>query len=179
MKTVDDIISSGSIWDFHELPFGNVGMIKLPDCGTCSIVWGNDEDGWEHVSVSPKKKFNKAGLENLPTWNDMCALKDIFFYPGEEAYQIHPKKKEYVNFQSNCLHLWKPIGHELAETLCLTETLKSCFEELKCEMKMRDEDCAEPKCAVDKGYSLAVEHMNYEIVKILSRFRTEVTNEKK
>lgn len=30
-------------------------------------------------------------------------------------------------------------------------------------MNERDADCGEPKNAVDKGYSLAVEHMKYEI----------------
>ena len=45
----------------------------------------------------------------------MCVLKDIFFDDEEEVYQIHPKKSEYVNQQENCLHLWKPIGHELGE----------------------------------------------------------------
>lgn len=24
-------------------------------------------------------------------------------------------KSEYVNMSKNCLHLWKPIGHELGE----------------------------------------------------------------
>lgn len=61
------------------------------------------------MSVSQKKKFN------MPTWNDMCALKDMFFKDDEEVYQIHPKKSEYVNVIENCLHLWKPIGHELNE----------------------------------------------------------------
>lgn len=40
-------------------------------------------------------------------------------------------------------------------------------DELIREMKDRDEDCAEPKNAFDKGYSLAVEHMNEEIKRML------------
>lgn len=48
------------------------GLIKLPDCGTCSVMFGENEDGWEHVSVSPKHKYK------MPTWDDMCVLKDIF-----------------------------------------------------------------------------------------------------
>lgn len=66
-------------------------------------------NGYEHVSVSPKKRCN------IPTWNDMCVLKDVFFGEEEEAYQIHPKKSQYVNHVENCLHLWKPIGHEIDE----------------------------------------------------------------
>ena len=45
----------------------------------------------------------------------MCVLKDVFWGEDEEVYQIHPKKREYVNVVDNCLHLWKPIGHELNE----------------------------------------------------------------
>lgn len=86
----------------------HTGTLRLPGCGICSVVWGENEAGYEHVSVSPKSK-------KLPSWNDMCALKDIFFHEEEEAYQIHPKKSEYVNLSTNCLHLWKPIGRELGE----------------------------------------------------------------
>jgi hypothetical protein len=38
-----------------------------------------------------------------------------FLWRGKEAYQIHPKKSQYVNHVENCLHLWKPIGHEIDE----------------------------------------------------------------
>lgn len=109
MRKRDEIVENSKIWDVNNLPFGMCALVKLPDCGTCSVVWDDNEDGWEHVSVSPKKQFN------IPTWNDMCELKDMFFGEEEEVYQIHPKKSEYVNIQSNCLHLWKPIGHEINE----------------------------------------------------------------
>lgn len=83
-----------------------IGELEKPKWIPCSERM---PDGWEHVSVSPKHKYN------IPTWNDMCVLKDIFFDDEEEVYQIHPKKSEYVNLSENCLHLWKPIGHELGE----------------------------------------------------------------
>lgn len=57
--------------------------------------------GWEHVSVSPLENYK------IPTWDQMCAIKDIFWYEDEEAIQIHPKKSEYVNNVSDCLHLWR------------------------------------------------------------------------
>lgn len=109
MRPYKEIMESGKVWD--TVMFGKLvgGLIKLPDCGTCSVMFGENEDGWEHVSVSPKHKYN------IPTWNDMCVLKDIFFDDEEEVYQIHPKKSEYVNLSENCLHLWKPIGRELGE----------------------------------------------------------------
>ena len=109
MRPYKEIMESGKIWD--TVMFGKLvgGLIKLPDCGTCSVMFGENEDGWEHVSVSPKHKYK------IPTWGDMCTLKDIFFDDEEEVYQIHPKKSQYVNLSENCLHLWKPIGHELGE----------------------------------------------------------------
>ena len=108
MKLLKEILKNPKIWNYTPFPM-NSAFVKLPDCGTCSVIWGDNEDGYEHVSVSPKKKFS------IPTWNDMCALKDMFFKDDEEVYQIHPKKSEYVNVVENCLHLWKPIGHELNE----------------------------------------------------------------
>ena len=67
-----------------------------------TVVWGNDEDGFEHVSVCP---YNHS---ITPSWDDMCAVKNIFFEDEEIALQIHPKKSEYVNIMQNCLHLWRP-----------------------------------------------------------------------
>lgn len=103
MKNLEKILEN------HQVIFpAHAEMIKLPDCGTSSVIW-DCMNGYEHVSVSPKKRCN------IPTWNDMCVLKDVFFGEEEEAYQIHPKKSQYVNRVENCLHLWKPIGHEIDE----------------------------------------------------------------
>lgn len=71
-----------------------------------SVVFGFDESGWEHVSVSPYKG-------KMPTWNDMCEIKDIFWNDEEVVIQIHPKKSEYVNVKDNCLHLWRHKSIEL------------------------------------------------------------------
>ena len=110
MRELKEILEKGKIWG-HELftPQVHAGYIRLQDCGTCSVVWSDNEDGMEHVSLAPKRRFK------IPTWDDMCTLKDIFFEDEEEAYQIHPRKSEYVNIKENCLHLWKPCGHELRE----------------------------------------------------------------
>lgn len=66
-----------------------------------SVVFSNNEKGYEHVSFCP---YNGR----LPDWYAMCELKDMFFNHEEEAYQIMPKKSEYVNMVDNCLHLWRP-----------------------------------------------------------------------
>lgn len=115
MRDLNEILSNKYIWG-HAIMFPlHIAWVKLPDCGTCSVIWGENEDGYEHVSISPKKQFR------TPTWNDMCILKDIFFDEEEEAYQIHPKKSQYVNVAENCLHLWKPKNHELGELTKMAE----------------------------------------------------------
>lgn len=65
MKKIEDILNSERIWG-HTIVFPvHSAWIKLPDCGTCSVIWSENEDGMEHVSVSPKKKFR------VPTWDDI------------------------------------------------------------------------------------------------------------
>lgn len=66
-------------------------------------VIATDGGGWDHVSVCPLDHPNK-----LPTWDEMCEIKDMFFEPEEECVEYHPRKSEYVNLKSNCLHLWRP-----------------------------------------------------------------------
>ena len=64
--------------------------------------WGG---GWEHVSVSHQNR--------VPTWEEMCMVKDIFFYDEEAVIQYHPSKSQYVNKHPYTLHLWRPTGIKL------------------------------------------------------------------
>ncbi len=63
--------------------------------------WGG---GWEHVSVSYSNR--------CPTWEEMCRVKDIFWYDNECVVQFHPPKSEYVNNHPYCLHLWRKCGND-------------------------------------------------------------------
>ena len=60
--------------------------------------------GWEHVSVSH--------AERCPTWDEMCFVKDLLWYPEEVVVQFHPSASSYVNLHPNCLHLWKKSGED-------------------------------------------------------------------
>lgn len=111
MKTYKEITKNERLFKVLTIGPINSGYIKLTDAGTCSVVWSEDENGWEHVSISPKKQFK------IPTWNDMCQVKEIFFNDDEEVLQLHPKKSQYVNLQENCLHLWKPKGLDIMDVL--------------------------------------------------------------
>lgn len=65
-----------------------------------TVIWSYG-GGWEHVSIDGKKR--------MPTWEEMCQLKDVFFDEDECCVQYHPPKNEYVNNIPYCLHIWKPI----------------------------------------------------------------------
>ena len=58
-----------------------------------------DRKRWLHVSVS-----HRGG--RLPTWGEMCAVKDVFCGEERTAYQIHPPKAQHVSIHEKCLHLW-------------------------------------------------------------------------
>lgn len=54
------------------------------------------------------------------------------------------------------------------------QKVKDCFDALIERMEERDEDCADPPNAVDRGYSLAVSHMKMEINNILKELELRV-----
>lgn len=71
------------------------------------IASGTPEEGdpgwpWEHVSVSCPNR--------TPTWEEMTAVKDLFWGSDETVIQFHPPKADYVNQHQFCLHLWRRIG---------------------------------------------------------------------
>jgi len=70
---------------------------------------------WEHVSVVPKNQ------KRCPTWDEMCAIKDMFFNPEEECIQYHPKHSKYVNYHEYCLHIWRPADGNLRSPVQCSE----------------------------------------------------------
>lgn len=89
--------------DFHIIRTGFDGgmgeFIRGSQKGMTVIwSWGG---GFEHVIMDGKKR--------MPTWEEMCELKDMFFTEEECYVQYHPPKIEYVNNIPYCLHIWKPI----------------------------------------------------------------------
>lgn len=83
------------------------GCFKVFVNGRSFFVVASSGGGWEHVSVSP------CNQKRCPTWEEMCAIKDMFFEPEEVAVQYHPRHSEYVNMHPYCLHIWRPIGVEM------------------------------------------------------------------
>lgn len=70
-------------------------------------IIASDQEGWEHVSVSPAKN------DRTPTWEEMTFVKSLFWGEEETVIQYHPPKSRYVNNHPYVLHLWKPIGIEI------------------------------------------------------------------
>ena len=105
MKTIDEIKNNKRVIIDHVGIDGGSGLIVMPTWKG-SVIFSNG-GGWEHVSVSPEK------MRTVPTWDDMCLVKDIFFRDDEAVIQVHPAKADYVNNVPNCLHLWKCIYRDM------------------------------------------------------------------
>lgn len=82
------------------------GIFKVFVQGKSFYCVASNGGGWEHVSVH---RLNGK----MPTWEEMCAVKEMFFEDEEVVVQYHPKKSEYVNIHKSCLHLWRPTLEKL------------------------------------------------------------------
>lgn len=61
--------------------------------------------GWDHVSVSRR--------DRCPTWDEMHAVKRLFFDDDEAVMQLHPPAATWRNAHPYCLHLWRPQDSEI------------------------------------------------------------------
>lgn len=102
MKTIEELKHTPNLLIVKTGFDGGMGEMYRAGKRYGSVIWSNG-GGWEHVSVSPYRR------SYTPSWDEMCSLKDMFFYDDEVVVQYHPAKSEYVNNMSNCLHLWRPI----------------------------------------------------------------------
>lgn len=81
---------------------GNNGAFLI---GPLKII-ASDGGGWDHVSVSTNHR--------CPTWQEMAAVKELFFRDDEAVFQFHPPKQLHVNYHEFCLHLWRPQSIAIA-----------------------------------------------------------------
>lgn len=70
---------------------------------------GEYDDGkeWLHVSVSRKSR--------IPTYDEMTRIKRDFIGDDKKAVFILPEKKNHVNINENCLHLFYSAENPLPE----------------------------------------------------------------
>lgn len=86
-------------------PAGGNGAFAFWFGESVVFVIASSGEGWEHVSVS---------LENrVPTWDEMCSVKRLFWDAEDCVVQFHPPKSEYVNCHPYCLHLWRSLDVEM------------------------------------------------------------------
>lgn len=108
MRTIEEIKGNRRHIYTGGLEIAKDGMRGYLNVDNVSMTfvasWGC---GWDHVSVAPLKP------KKIPTWDQMCKVKEIFFRDDEAVIQIHPPKDQYVNNKSNCLHLWRSNDKEM------------------------------------------------------------------
>lgn len=115
MRTIDEIKKKVLM---SRNPFSEMsGYINLKSGRQVTFVAGRNEEGNEHVSVS------YHGMKKLPTWEEMCEVKDIFWNEEEEVVQIHPKHSQYVNI-GEVLHLWRPADGDWNRLIGVVNTWK-------------------------------------------------------
>ncbi len=74
-----------------------MGELRIISSGTPA----DGEAPWEHVSVS--------SLYRCPTWDEMKAVKELFWHDEETVIQFHPRKSAYVSVHPYTLHLWRNV----------------------------------------------------------------------
>lgn len=85
---------------FASLPGDRHGAFQIDALRIITSPACKASDWWEHVSVSLE--------DRIPTWVEMCRVKDLFWMETECVVQFHPPKSDYVNIHPNVLHLWRP-----------------------------------------------------------------------
>ena len=88
---------------------GNNGAftIPYPKHNISMRVIATDGIGWEHVSVSIR------GKKRVPSWEEMCHVKTLFWDAENAVVQFHPAESEFVNMHQYCLHMWRPTDERL------------------------------------------------------------------
>lgn len=106
MKTNEELQTAAGLVVKEIVEDGGRGWLQTSSGRSGSVIWSFG-GGWEHVSFSP---FNK---KHLPTWEDMCEIRKIFWGEEDWVVEFHPPTSEYVDDMSNCLHLWRPIDEKM------------------------------------------------------------------
>lgn len=90
--------------------FGNNGAFLVPGVAggpPLFVILSDGADfpealGWEHASVRPD-----VNPPRCPTWEEMCAVKRLFWRDDEVVFQLHPAEADWVNAHPFVLHLWR------------------------------------------------------------------------
>lgn len=83
------------------------GAFVVPLDGGLYHVLISDHGGWRHLSIK------NAQNREIPSWQTMCRVKELFWGDEEWVVQYHPARDDYVNDHPGVLHLWQPIEEKL------------------------------------------------------------------
>lgn len=102
-------ITKGRVASTSE--FGNNGVFEIPPIrgGRKLFCVASDGAGWEHASVH----VLDGRRMHIPTWSEMCHIKDLFWDDEDLVIQYHPPKSNYVNNHAYVLHLWRPTNQKI------------------------------------------------------------------
>lgn len=82
------------------LPFRYVGSVASAQglLVICTATRERDGRRWIRVSMSRRRR--------LPSYEDMCLVKDVFVGRERLAVQVFARAKDHVNINPCVLHLW-------------------------------------------------------------------------
>ena len=63
----------------------------------------NPFDGFEHISVH----IQDDGEQQIPSWEEMRKIKDIFWDDDDIVAQYYPSKESYIYSHENTIHLFR------------------------------------------------------------------------
>lgn len=87
------------------------GAFIIPLHGRFLACIASDGLGWEHVSVHVLmncKAHRGQPPSRIPTWDEMCVAKSLFWSDEDCVMQLHPPKSQHINMHVHTLHLWRP-----------------------------------------------------------------------
>lgn len=100
MRPIEEIRRNKKLM-FQKMPMPLIlgGFVELKGGKRASFCFST-ADGIEHASI-------QLYARRLPTWDEMCEVKDIFWDEEEDVVQVHPRRSVYVNL-TEALHLLRP-----------------------------------------------------------------------
>ena len=115
----DSTSGNNGAFAFHS-PISSREIFVIASDGADWEACGFEGEPWEHVSVH----CEEGKRERVPTWLEMCVVKDMFWDDEDVVIQFHPRKSDYVNNHEYTLHLWRPTQTILPLPPALTVGIK-------------------------------------------------------
>jgi len=90
------------------------GVFRWTEGPLAILAIASDREGWGHVSITAWRSVGpEVGAYELPSWDLMERVKQLFFGPDAWVIQYHPPKAKRINNHNSCLHLWEPLKQKL------------------------------------------------------------------